>query len=58
MTAMVDYPIDKRQWRPSLIPGPIALVSTVAAVGAGGISGGGGVWGDSAAGMSGEAARP
>lgn len=24
----MDYPIDKRQWCPSLIPGPIVLVST------------------------------
>jgi len=24
----VEYPIDKREWHPSLIPGPIALIST------------------------------
>lgn len=24
----VSYPIDKRKWSPSLIPGPIALIST------------------------------
>jgi len=24
----VDYPIDKRSWRPSLIPGPVVLIST------------------------------
>ncbi len=24
----VDYPVDKREWCPSLIPGPIVLIST------------------------------
>ena len=24
----INFPIDKRKWRPSLIPGPIALIST------------------------------
>ena len=24
----VNYPIDKRQWSPSLMPGPIAIIST------------------------------
>jgi flavin reductase (DIM6/NTAB) family NADH-FMN oxidoreductase RutF len=24
----VDFPIDKRRWHPSLIPGPVALIST------------------------------
>lgn len=24
----IDYPIDKRKWHPSLIPGPIVLIST------------------------------
>jgi len=24
----IDYPIDKRQWSPSLIPGPVVLIST------------------------------
>lgn len=30
----VPFPIDKRDWHPSLIPGPIVLVSTVDAAGA------------------------
>lgn len=34
MTRKVSYPIDKRQWHPSLIPGPIAFISTVDADGA------------------------
>jgi len=28
-----DFPIDKRSWNPSLIPGPIVLISTVSAAG-------------------------
>ncbi|MEW6456254.1 MAG: flavin reductase family protein [Acidobacteriota bacterium] len=24
----VDYPIDKKKWHPSLIPGPVVLIST------------------------------
>jgi len=25
----VEFPLDKRKWRPSLIPGPIVLISTI-----------------------------
>jgi len=33
VTRKVPYAIDKREWHPSLIPGPIALISTVDAGG-------------------------
>ena len=33
-TGKIPFPTDKREWHPSLIPGPIALISTVGSSGA------------------------